>query len=820
MDTLRLVPLMWTHAQASIAANPWLSLLIAGASLWGLVCLFLFWLRPLAAMRLNEALAPLDWKLPSSAGGMTVSARYVLFIGFLGYRPRVLDAWVKSTIEIARERFAKKATVEARQIHVSLPVSVDNKTFAELTVGDLRATFRRHLACLLIHGEGGSGKTSLACQVARWGMADDREQRLTDHLMLPVLIEQELDFTGPKDKDPLFEAIRRQLQDLTDVPEPVPPSRLEALLRHRRVLVIVDHLSEMSEVTRSKIQPKSSDFPANALVVTSRLKVSLGEIAKTVLEPFRVDSDRLAVFMDAYLKQRGKRALFDDTEFFAICKSLSSMVGARKITVLLAKLYAEQQIAAKEGAQEDELPRNIPYLMLTYINQLNRSVVEGRIDNNILHKDAQMIAWKCLERSYVPRAINREAAIAALGGSNGAEQRLRYFEERLFLIRRVEPADVRFLLDPLAEYLAGLHLVASCGNSTTAWQDVLSYADRLPGAPAAIVGFLLALRDCCIARGKEAEIPQFVKSELARRAGLDMEAVWQASRKRRLAGLLRGLKSPDVLERRDAANALADNMKDVVSEALGSLGEQHDNVIISLTAALKAGDYISPGSLPRPAIFRFILELGRQVISEVSKADLDAFGESLCEFVKGLRTDDPVPYYEELGYALERLPELRRQLYGSVPKHNPELIAAFGEMAIDDLISLIENSNVKQGLREVVLPLCSIRPIGRECAAHLPRLMILAGRKINEWAGDRDYPGQYEDQIKGYLYSLASAIQHIAAEAFPERSDEIKAFEPRVTFEDDPEHTWGNENRYYIGNFSKLEGLITDLLPKNQIAHQ
>jgi hypothetical protein len=92
--------------------------------------------------------------------------------------------------------------------------------------------------------------------------------------MLPVLIEQELEFTGPKDKDPLFDAIRRQLQDLTDTPEPVPALRLHALLRHQRVLLVVDHLSEMSQATREKIQPKASDFPADALVVLIRSVVA------------------------------------------------------------------------------------------------------------------------------------------------------------------------------------------------------------------------------------------------------------------------------------------------------------------------------------------------------------------------------------------------------------------------------------------------------------------------------------------------------------------------------------------------------------------
>ena len=45
--------------------------------------------------------------------------------------------------------------------------------------------------CLLIWGEGGAGKTTLACQLGLWSLAVDPSQRPCDHLMLPVLIEHE-----------------------------------------------------------------------------------------------------------------------------------------------------------------------------------------------------------------------------------------------------------------------------------------------------------------------------------------------------------------------------------------------------------------------------------------------------------------------------------------------------------------------------------------------------------------------------------------------------------------------------------------------------
>jgi hypothetical protein len=72
----------------------------------------------------------------------------------------------------------------------------------------------------------------------------------------------------------------------------------------------------------------------------------LGKVTKTTLKPLRIEGNRLSSFMEAYLTQRGKRDRFTHTEFFDACSRLSTMVGTRNITVLLAKLYAEQLIGA------------------------------------------------------------------------------------------------------------------------------------------------------------------------------------------------------------------------------------------------------------------------------------------------------------------------------------------------------------------------------------------------------------------------------------------------------------------------------------------
>ncbi|MBW4547766.1 MAG: HEAT repeat domain-containing protein [Symplocastrum torsivum CPER-KK1] len=486
-----------------------------------LLWLALLWIRPLWLLRINNALKPYT-DVPLPFIGISVPIRFALFVGFFHYHPRVLDAWVTAHITSVREKFQDKDTVRDRNIYIPVPVVLDGETVAQFTAKDLRSKLKKR--CLLIWGEGGAGKTSLACQIAKWALSEDETERLCDYQMLPVLIEEELDFDAAG-QQPFMAAIRGQLQDLTNEAEPISEELLERLLRQRRILVIVDHLSEMTEATRKAIRPELPDFWVNALVITSRTEETLGKVTKTTLKPLRIEGNRLSSFMEAYLTQRGKRDRFTDTEFFDACSRLSVMVGARNITVLLAKLYAEQLIAVKDGTTAGTpliapLPDNIPDLMLSYLNELNRDVTGDKFDDRTVQEDAKAIAWECLKLSFRPVTTKRQDAIAVLIGDN-AEARLQYLEHRLRLIQTIGPAQdqIRFALDPLAEYLAALQLLEHYGKNQGQWRKFLAQTAAIPGAPVAIQGFLLAVLDCCLAKGAEAKVPDFVSQELSKRAG-------------------------------------------------------------------------------------------------------------------------------------------------------------------------------------------------------------------------------------------------------------------------------------------------------------
>lgn len=508
--------------------NPKISIPAALVVFWLCFVLTLLGIRPLFLLRINDVLQRYtDLPLPDFLGGIQVSTLRRFLFGS-HYHPRVLDAWVKSNLEQAHKEFQKKQTVRERNIYIPVPVVLDGENIAELTAKHLQPRFTEKRECLLIWGEGGSGKTSLACQVAKWAMSNDSAQRLCKHRMLPILVEQELDFKVSEGKQAFTELISGLLRDLIDAPETISEELIEQLLRKQRLLIIVDHFSEMSKDTRSQIRPELPSFPVNALVVTSRLEERLGGVNKTILKPMRVEGNRLSSFMEAYLTKLGKRDLFDDQEFFEACSRLSALASQRDLTVLLVKLYADQMIAAKAGATEDEtrgdLPDNIPDLMLDYIKQLNCSIADNPLTTDTVQQDAKIVAWECLRQTYRPATAKRDVMIAALGGED-AKTHLEYLENRLRITQTVGPSEnqIRFSLDPLAEYLAGLYLVENYADNEQLWRNFLGQAEDQQGIPKTIQGFLLAVRDCCFVKGREREfkVPDFVFEKLDKLAGLD-----------------------------------------------------------------------------------------------------------------------------------------------------------------------------------------------------------------------------------------------------------------------------------------------------------
>ena len=276
LDILRAIRPPWYQALlARIGRHPRIVAILAVYLILSFMCLALLWWSPQSLSRINGiSFLSKKVKLPDWAFGIEASLAQVILVGFFRYHPRVLDAWVSQYIPTVRDQFGQIPTVAQRQVHVEVPVELDRKVVPALKSEQLNEVFSRKRTCILIQGEGGSGKTSLACQIAQWAIADASSIRPCNHLMLPVMIEQDLNLEVAKDTVVLNEVIRGQLKNLTGQDDAPDQELVLQLLKRKRLLLIVDGFSEMSGATRNKIRPLDPEFAANNLIVTSRLEES------------------------------------------------------------------------------------------------------------------------------------------------------------------------------------------------------------------------------------------------------------------------------------------------------------------------------------------------------------------------------------------------------------------------------------------------------------------------------------------------------------------------------------------------------------------
>jgi hypothetical protein len=170
-------------------------------------------------------------------------------------------------------------------------------------------------------------------------------------------------------------------------------------------------------------------------------------------------------------------------------------VGGRDVTPLFATMYAGLKIAERRGDSSSRLPRSLPELVLLYLNFLNRDAPNPDAAARLLHADAKRIAWCVVFRDFRPAPAPRAEVLKAMGGED-ADARLADYESRVRLVQTVGAGRdrVRFVLDPIAEYLAALHAIETNGARAPAWRAL---TERLEShEPGEIRGFLTALAAC------------------------------------------------------------------------------------------------------------------------------------------------------------------------------------------------------------------------------------------------------------------------------------------------------------------------------------
>jgi hypothetical protein len=201
-------------------------------------------------------------------------------------------------------------------------------------------------------------------------------------------------------------------------------------------------------------------------------------------------------------------------------------VGNRTITLLFAKLYGDQMIEIKKYT-EAQLPNSIPELAVSYVCRVNRNLFTNHNHVNgesYTHhealRDAKLVAWLCIMEKYKIDSCKYQDAEDKFGGGDDANKRLNYLERKLKLIKTVQNNRIRFTIDPIAEYLAGLYLIDAHSKDENKWKDFREEAkDKLKANSSeaqTIRSFLNAVYDCC--NEKYSGVSDYTKNEIKKLA--------------------------------------------------------------------------------------------------------------------------------------------------------------------------------------------------------------------------------------------------------------------------------------------------------------
>lgn len=553
----------------------------------------------------------------------------LVLLGSLRNHPRLVDPWMRERQGRARAAFEARATVRSRSIHVPTPLGVGERVIWSPSDVELAQLFSERPARRTILGEGGAGKTSLACHLGRTILARVGVETPGEPPLWPILIEGPFDAPRGHEAECLIQRIEASLTELR-ADDDRGRAPLEGLLHQGRLMILVDGWSELGARTRRALGVALAEIEGLGWLITSRTEGEVPMAREGVLRPQRIEGERLAGFLGRWLEHRGVRHRLEDPDFFEACTRLTRLVGPRELTPMFAVLYAERCLeAVEEGPLGAGLPGSLPELMEGWVDRAYREATDvrpgKRPSKTRLRSDVQRLAWEAVREHLRPMPLDRTRAIAALrdefDGSSEPwmtpEGRLDWIVEDLGLLdaHGLGGQSLRFHLDPPAESMAAAELSRRLGSDEAGWKEFLERADQESGAPASIRGFLLALREVLsepkvLARPRSfhagpSRPSAAILEALAQRTGLDSERLRQRQIERRVARLLASLGAPDPRARVE------------VLVALGSLGPAAREASLALRACLE-----DPDPAVRDGAISCLARIGVGVVPELIE-DLD-----------------------------------------------------------------------------------------------------------------------------------------------------------------------------------------------------
>lgn len=420
--------------------------------------------------------------------------------------------WVETNLEQARRRFdahyqAVKADHPAfvpGMIRLAGTVSLDDRSQLTATPTNLRSLFRIREIPILISGEGGIGKTSLAVQMCRWAM-DQADPLSAAGPMIPLFVPASQPL-----KPTLLDYLLYQLRTLVGG-ESVEEWLMRALLADGRVLVVFDDVAERPPESGSAIYRAQKDLKIAAMIVTRRTDdPDLSPRSHVEVREFQ--ADQVSSFIETYLQERAVR-LPDGVSLDALARQFAELTDQHTSSAFFLKLFCDQLIDSDFVITRTDLVT----LVRSYLKRVNRHRKPTEPTDEEVYGAFAAFACAGLEANdFGDGSISRAVALHALGGKQSL---LEYLETRLRLIATDDSCagHLRSTSSTLSLYVAAADLANRCGKSSEQWGELLGRMLRIPESSR---GLAVALHHVLTAARTA---PPGVVEQIAKAAGLDMD---------------------------------------------------------------------------------------------------------------------------------------------------------------------------------------------------------------------------------------------------------------------------------------------------------
>jgi urea transport system substrate-binding protein len=456
---------------------------------------------------------------------------------------RALAAWVRANLNDYRDSFARSATVQLRQKHVLLPTMFPDKMDpVEPSPDEIRRLIHGDRLKLHIVGEGGTGKTSLACLVARWSMSDHgKEQIQTGNgrrqahgYRIAVIFEPgEHLLTTPVG---FSEGLQRKLMIDSRF---IPLWLVKGLMNHGLLLAIVDDLFEIEGVTPEVLS--SHELRALWLITTSRLELPAGMGDWSVVRPQKLRGRILTEFFVNYAKISGHADKMGDDDIEVYVTQFKQLLGAdesrQETVVYFARLFFDyvMDLRSKDGTTTDgaagrRRPRSLPELIENFVERTCRhAATRHKIPPAVVQALVRRAAYIAISARQRPGPLSLEKLAKQ---SDDIKKRLGTpstvnLEQVLIDTGLLERATayLRFNIDVVHEYCAVFYVrdgtvALTRGEAYERWKkwvdDIRAAADVQPKSS----GLLKAIYECLRSDRVASDVPEDLLALIAELLGV------------------------------------------------------------------------------------------------------------------------------------------------------------------------------------------------------------------------------------------------------------------------------------------------------------